>query len=220
MAVDTLGHLLALHVTAADQSDRAQVEQLAHDVQTVTGESVELAYVDRGFTGDEPAQDIQQYGIHLEVVKFVPGQARFRAAAPPLGRRAQVRLGDALSPAGARLRALARNVGGSAFPSLCHPDAETFHLALGAKCLTRSRSEPRNLPCPFPSNKPFRGEKYTHWLVTSGIPLYSRHDRIASPERPNNICVQVVRTSSMAPSPFRNGSNANLLLTVSFSMSL
>jgi transposase len=29
MAVDTLGHLLTLHVTAADEQDRAQVEQLA-----------------------------------------------------------------------------------------------------------------------------------------------------------------------------------------------
>jgi hypothetical protein len=28
-AVDTLGHLLALHVTPADEQDRAQVEQLA-----------------------------------------------------------------------------------------------------------------------------------------------------------------------------------------------
>jgi len=31
-AVDTLGHLLALHVTAADQQDRAQVEKLAEAV--------------------------------------------------------------------------------------------------------------------------------------------------------------------------------------------
>lgn len=36
VAVDTLGHRLALHVTAADQQDRAQVEPLAHDLQTVT----------------------------------------------------------------------------------------------------------------------------------------------------------------------------------------
>jgi transposase len=68
VAVDTLGHLLALQVTAADQSDRALVEQLAHDVQTVTGESVEQAYVDQGSSGDEPTQDAQQHGIHLEVV--------------------------------------------------------------------------------------------------------------------------------------------------------
>ena len=42
-AVDTLGHLLALHVTAADEQDRAQVEKLAEAVQEITGENIELA---------------------------------------------------------------------------------------------------------------------------------------------------------------------------------
>jgi hypothetical protein len=46
MAVDTLGHLLALHITAANEQDRAQVEQLAGQVQEVTGDSVEVAFVD------------------------------------------------------------------------------------------------------------------------------------------------------------------------------
>ena len=46
MAVDTLGHLLALLVTPADAQDRAQVGQLAQQVQAVTGETVELAYVE------------------------------------------------------------------------------------------------------------------------------------------------------------------------------
>jgi len=36
LAVDTLGYLLTLHVTAADEQDRAQVEQLAQAVQEVT----------------------------------------------------------------------------------------------------------------------------------------------------------------------------------------
>jgi transposase len=48
LSVDTLGHLLALHVTAADQQDRAQVAQMAQQVQAVTGESVEVAFVDQG----------------------------------------------------------------------------------------------------------------------------------------------------------------------------
>jgi transposase len=52
MAVDTLGHLLALLVTPADAQDRAQVEQLARQVQEVTGQSVEIAFVDQGYTGD------------------------------------------------------------------------------------------------------------------------------------------------------------------------
>src|SRR5213075_3377015 len=47
-AVDTLGHLLALHVTPASEQDRAQVAELAEQVQAATGESVELAFVDQG----------------------------------------------------------------------------------------------------------------------------------------------------------------------------
>jgi transposase len=55
VAVDnTLGHLLALHVTAANEQDRAQVERLAQQVQQITGETVELAFVDQGYTGDAP----------------------------------------------------------------------------------------------------------------------------------------------------------------------
>jgi len=36
-------------VTAANEQDRAQVEQLAQAVQEVTGGTVELAYVDQGY---------------------------------------------------------------------------------------------------------------------------------------------------------------------------
>src|SRR6266542_1971820 len=36
MAVDTLGHLLSLHVTPADQQDREQVGKLAREVQKQT----------------------------------------------------------------------------------------------------------------------------------------------------------------------------------------
>ena len=43
IAVDTLGHLLALHITPADEQDRAQVEELVQQVQEVTSETVELA---------------------------------------------------------------------------------------------------------------------------------------------------------------------------------
>lgn len=68
-AVDTLGHLLALHVTAADEQDRAQVEKLAEAVQEITGESIELAYVDQGYTGESAAQAAEKHGVRLEVVK-------------------------------------------------------------------------------------------------------------------------------------------------------
>jgi transposase len=68
-AVDTLGHLLALKVTAANEQDRAQVAELAQAVQEATGENVEIAYVDQGYTGEQPAADAAQHGIRLEVVK-------------------------------------------------------------------------------------------------------------------------------------------------------
>ncbi len=55
MAVDTLGHLLALQVTAANEGDRAQVAELAQKVQEVTGGTVEIAFVDQGYTGEEAA---------------------------------------------------------------------------------------------------------------------------------------------------------------------
>src|SRR5215210_9297924 len=54
-AVDTLGHLLALLVTPADEQDREQIGELAKAIQEATGESVELAYVDQGYTGEQPA---------------------------------------------------------------------------------------------------------------------------------------------------------------------
>ena len=69
IAVDTLGHLLALRVTPADQGDRAQVEALAQDMQQVTAGTVEMAYVDQGYTGPIAAEKAQSYGIRLEVVK-------------------------------------------------------------------------------------------------------------------------------------------------------
>jgi transposase len=69
IAVDTLGHLLALSVTPADQGDRAQVEALAEGMQQVTGGTVEMAYVDQGYTGPTAAEAAQSHGIRLEVVK-------------------------------------------------------------------------------------------------------------------------------------------------------
>lgn len=68
-AVDTLGHLLALHVTPANEQDRAQVKRLARAVQKLTGKSVELAYVDQGYTGETAHQAAQTQGIELAVVK-------------------------------------------------------------------------------------------------------------------------------------------------------
>lgn len=68
-AVDTLGHLLALQVTPATAGDRAVVGQLAAAVQEATGESVEVAFVDQGYTGEGPAAAAAAHGIRLQVVK-------------------------------------------------------------------------------------------------------------------------------------------------------
>jgi transposase len=69
IAVDTLGHLLALTVTPADQGDREQVAALAEEVQQVTGGTVELAFVDQGDTGPNAAEAAERHGLRLEVVK-------------------------------------------------------------------------------------------------------------------------------------------------------
>ena len=74
-AVDTLGHLLALRVGPADEQVRSQVEALAEAVQAATGESVELAYVDRGYAGEQPSEQAEAHGIRLEVVKH-PGSKK------------------------------------------------------------------------------------------------------------------------------------------------
>ncbi len=46
-------------------------------MQAVTGESVELAYVDQGYTGEEPAEAAAGHGIRLEVVKLPEARRGF-----------------------------------------------------------------------------------------------------------------------------------------------
>jgi transposase len=69
VAVDTLGNMLALKVTPANEQEREQVAELAAKVQEVTGGTVEIAFVDQGYTGDNAAQQASVNGIQLEVVK-------------------------------------------------------------------------------------------------------------------------------------------------------
>jgi transposase len=76
-AVDTLGHLLALHVTPANEQERARVGELAEAVQEATGESVGLAYVDQGYAGERPAEEAEAHGIRLEVVKHLEAKRGF-----------------------------------------------------------------------------------------------------------------------------------------------
>jgi transposase len=70
MAVDTPGDLLALLVTPANEQERDQVQQLTPKVQEVTGETVEVAFVDEGYTGEKAAQAAEGEGIRLEVIKL------------------------------------------------------------------------------------------------------------------------------------------------------
>jgi transposase len=53
------------------------VETLAQAVQHVTGDHVELAYVDQGYTGEAPAAAATQHGIKLEVVKHTEAKRGF-----------------------------------------------------------------------------------------------------------------------------------------------
>jgi transposase len=77
LAVDTLGHLLALHVTPADAQDRDQIGALAAAVQEATGQTVEVAFVDQGYTGDTPAVAAQEHGMRLEVIKLAEAKRGF-----------------------------------------------------------------------------------------------------------------------------------------------
>jgi transposase len=77
LAVDTLGHLLALHITPADTQDRDQVDALAAAVQEVTGQTVEVAFVDQGYTGETAATAAEEHGIRREVVKLPEAKRGF-----------------------------------------------------------------------------------------------------------------------------------------------
>jgi transposase len=76
-AVDTLGNLLALKVTPANEQERAQVAELAAKVQEVTGGTVQVAFVDQGYTGEAAAQQASDQGIRLEVVKHTEAKKGF-----------------------------------------------------------------------------------------------------------------------------------------------
>ena len=68
MAVDTtLEHLLALHVTAANEQDCSHVKTLAAAVPEVTGGAVEVAFVDQEYTGG-----VSSLGCSGPVYEYIP----------------------------------------------------------------------------------------------------------------------------------------------------
>lgn len=77
IAVDTLGNLLALKVTPANQQDRAQVAELSAKVQEVTGGTVEIAFVDQGYTGETTEEEAANNKIKLMVVKHTEPKKGF-----------------------------------------------------------------------------------------------------------------------------------------------
>jgi transposase len=77
IAVDTLGHLLALKVTAANEQERAQVQDLAQAVREATDQNVELSWVDQGYTGEDAAKQAKKHGIELVVVKLEEAKRGF-----------------------------------------------------------------------------------------------------------------------------------------------
>lgn len=77
MAVDTLGHLIALTVTPADEQERSQVDALCQQVQQATGETVKLAWADQGYTGEQARSDAAEHGIELQIVKLPEAKKGF-----------------------------------------------------------------------------------------------------------------------------------------------
>lgn len=77
MALDTLGYLLARHITPASAADRGEVEALARTAQAVTADNVEITWVDQGYTGEPAAQAASHHRIALEVLKLPEAKRGF-----------------------------------------------------------------------------------------------------------------------------------------------
>ncbi|EHL97849.1 transposase, IS4 family [Acetobacteraceae bacterium AT-5844] len=106
LAVDTLGHLQALHVTSASADDRAEAGRLAQAVQASTGQSVELPYVDQGYNGARAAEAARTHGIELEVVKQSEAKRGFGLLPRCWVVERSFSLGNTLPAPGEGLRAL------------------------------------------------------------------------------------------------------------------
>jgi len=53
------------------------VAQLSQDIQEVTGDAVQVAWVDQGYTGEEAAQAAGEQGIELMMVKLQEAKRGF-----------------------------------------------------------------------------------------------------------------------------------------------
>jgi len=77
MAVDTLGLLLAVHVTPTNEQERAQVDELARQLEYVTGQTVKHAFADQGYIGDTVAQAAHAEGMELQVIRLPEAKKGF-----------------------------------------------------------------------------------------------------------------------------------------------
>lgn len=108
LTVDTLGHLLALCVTPANEQQREQVAALSLQVQQATGQSVELAYVDQGYTGDRPAEAAAPRDP-VGSDQTHTSQTGIRALTAALGGRAQLCVARSIPTPGTGLRTAFRD---------------------------------------------------------------------------------------------------------------
>jgi transposase len=77
IAVDTLGHLLALRVTPANVDERVALEGLLKTAQAVTDGAIEVAFADQGYEGEKPAEAAAAQGVELIVVKLPQARKGF-----------------------------------------------------------------------------------------------------------------------------------------------
>ena len=64
-------------MTPANAQECAQVGEPAEPVQAATQRSVDLAYVDQGYTGRKAAEAAAKHGLTLEVVKRAEAKRGF-----------------------------------------------------------------------------------------------------------------------------------------------
>ena len=74
IAVDTLGQLLSVVITPANEQERAQVGELCRQVQGVTGQTVQVGYGDQGYTGEETEYAAAVHDMALQVIKKPEGR--------------------------------------------------------------------------------------------------------------------------------------------------
>lgn len=77
MAVDTLWQLLSVVITLANAQERDQVGELCERVQAVTGQTVQVGFVDQGYTGEDAECGAAVQNIDLQVVKKTEGRTGF-----------------------------------------------------------------------------------------------------------------------------------------------